>query len=194
MTKLQSVRGVDSKVITSKHTVSTVAFLTKYEVKKDKIFNLLSDDKQNGSKKKSNEGNTRPVTHWKSRMVLSGLSKPFSIWKTDLPYEILHLFQLTSKQQYMPVIYLSDVRQRLEDLKELPDQPVGQVVKMPLEVVYEPIGVGRLRLMVVVERAFRMMKGLGFTDRDVEDVKGIFFDTNHYMLLLTILVVSFHVS
>ena len=206
MTKLMSFRSLDESVILSKHTVSTVAFLTKYQIRKEKIFNLLKDghkkveDQINNKKKEGRITNSKPITHWKSRIMLSGLSEPFSMSKSDLPYEILHLFQLTTRQQYMPVIYLSDVRQRLEDIRELPndhDQKIKMKetkIMMPLEVVYEPITIGRLRLMVIVERAFRMMKGFGFTDRDVEDVKGIFFDTNHFMLLLTIMIVSFHVS
>lgn len=188
-----SAREPTENVLVSKHTTSTVAFLTKYDYKKDNIFNLLSDQTGKSKVKRVNSG--RPVTHWKSRFILSGLGEPFSLYNSDLPYEILHLFQLDSKKRYFPIIYLSDVRQRLEDVREIPEkQHSKQRISMPLEIIYEPITIGKLRLIVIVERAFRMMKQFGFTERDVEDVKGIFFDTNHFMLLVTILIISFHVS
>lgn len=191
LTKLMSAREPTENVLVSKHTTSTVAFLTKYDYKKDNIFNLLSDQTGKSKVKRVNSG--RPVTHWKSRFILSGLGEPFSLYNSDLPYEILHLFQLDSKKRYFPIIYLSDVRQRLEDVREIPEkQHSKQRISMPLEIIYEPITIGKLRLIVIVERAFRMMKQFGFTERDVEDVKGIFFDTNHFMLLVTILIISFH--
>ena len=35
---------------------------------------------------------------------------------------------------------------------------------------------------------------LGFSQKDVDEVKGIFFDTNLYLLLMTFLISMFHVS
>jgi len=65
---------------------------------------------------------------------------------------------------------------------------------MPLEVIFEPTTIGKLRFMLIIESSMKSMNQMGFTDYDTDDVKGIFFDTNIYLLLLTVFVTSFHVS
>lgn len=65
---------------------------------------------------------------------------------------------------------------------------------MPLELSYEPISIGKLRFIVIIEISLKSISNLGFTEYDIDDVKGIFFDTNLYLLLLTVFVTSFHVS
>jgi hypothetical protein len=65
---------------------------------------------------------------------------------------------------------------------------------MPLEVTYEPVSIGKLRFMLIIESSLKSMNKMGFTDYDTDDVKGIFFDTHIYLLLLTVFVTSFHVS
>ncbi|OTF81382.1 hypothetical protein BLA29_006195 [Euroglyphus maynei] len=104
---------------------------------------------------------------------------------------MLYLFQLDSKDRYLPIIFISDARQRLADLRPLPKNKNPPVI-MPLEVIYEPLPMGRLRLIVLIEKAFATMEKIGFGEREVDDGKGIFFETNASLLLLTILIVSFH--
>jgi len=64
---------------------------------------------------------------------------------------------------------------------------------MPLQVVYEPTSIGKLRFMLIIESSLKSMAKMGFTESDSDDIKGVFFDTNIYLLLLTIFVTSFHV-
>lgn len=44
------------------------------------------------------------------------------------------------------------------------------------------------------EGALTPMAKLGFTTRDLDEVKGIFSDTNLYFLFITFLVAALHVS
>lgn len=37
------------------------------------------------------------------------------------------------------------------------------------------------------------LKTMGFSDKDLDDIKGIFEDTNMYLLLVTVIVASAHV-
>lgn len=66
--------------------------------------------------------------------------------------------------------------------------------KMTLAFNYSPIGIGKLRLLLHVEHALQSLKQLGFSKKDVDEVKGIFSDTNVYLLCGTIFVGSIHVS
>lgn len=90
----------------------------------------------------------------------------------------------------MPIIQNDFLRTRLADLIELNENKT----KMPLTFTYNPISVGKLRLLLHVEHALRSLKQFGFTRKDVDEVKGIFSDTNLYLLCATMLIGSVHVS
>lgn len=185
VTKLMSSREPNSNMLLSKHTFTAVAFITKYAQPKEKIFNLLKSNQNDTKPTKFN-----PVTHWKSKLVINAMKAPFNMFLENLPLEISHLIQLDSKHRYMPIVYISDSRFSSQDLMPISK---GQNT-MPLHVTYEPLTIGRIRFLVLLDRSFHIMKGFGFGDREIDDVKGIFFDTNSHMLLLTIIIVSVHVS
>jgi len=73
-------------------------------------------------------------------------------------------------------------------------QPVEKdASNMTLQLNMEPTALGKLRFLLFVEASLSTMHELGFTDYDTDDVKGIFYDTSLYLLLLTVFVSSFHV-
>lgn len=61
-------------------------------------------------------------------------------------------------------------------------------------VQYTPITFGKLRLILHVEAAMQSFKQLGFTEKDIDEVKGIFADTNLYLLAGTVFISAMHVS
>lgn len=48
--------------------------------------------------------------------------------------------------------------------------------------------------MLHVETALQSILALGFTEKDVDEMKGIFADTNMYLLCITVSVAALHVS
>lgn len=82
------------------------------------------------------------------------------------------------------------MKTRLGDLQEIPPK----TTKLPLTFNYAPIGIGKLRLLLHVEHAMISLKKFGFSDKDIDEVKGIFSDTNLYLLCGTIFIGSVHVS
>ena len=48
--------------------------------------------------------------------------------------------------------------------------------------------------MLHVETALQSILALGFTEKDVDEMKGIFADTNLYLLFVTVSVAALHVS
>lgn len=81
------------------------------------------------------------------------------------------------------------LRTRLADLIEINENSTS----LPLTFHYKPISVGKLRLILHVEHALQAMKGFGFTKKDIDEVKGIFSDSNLYLLCGTLLIASVHV-
>lgn len=65
---------------------------------------------------------------------------------------------------------------------------------MNITIVYSPISLGKLRLILHVQAAMENLKNLGFSDKDIDEVKGIFADTNIYLLGGTFFIAAVHVS
>lgn len=78
----------------------------------------------------------------------------------------------------------------MTDLEEI----TPESTKLPLTFNYSPISIGKLRLLLHVEHAMNSLKKFGFSNKDIDEVKGIFSDTNLYLLCGTIFIGSVHVS
>lgn len=59
---------------------------------------------------------------------------------------------------------------------------------------YAPASVGKMKLLVQISMAFNSLNVMGFNEKNIDDVKGIFADTNLYFLCATIVISTFHVS
>ena len=59
---------------------------------------------------------------------------------------------------------------------------------MELTIRYRPFGVGKLRLLVNMERSLLGFTDMGFQEKDIDDVKGLLVDTEMYILLMTFTV------
>ncbi|CAG2168776.1 unnamed protein product [Oppiella nova] len=191
LTTLKNYKEINREVILHRSTSTATTSLTRYALKETKAFNLLNRQTEDPNEKpsKNKKLTDRPVTHWKPKITLNIISEPLSLSRRALPGEIAHLLKLNEKTEYLPIVYISEVRQRLKEL-----WPVNETNPvMPLEVVYEPTSIGKLRFMIIIESSLKSMAKMGFTESDSDDIKGVFFDTNIYLLLLTIFVTSFHV-
>lgn len=98
--------------------------------------------------------------------------------------------RINNQNDILPIIQNDFLRTRLADLIELNENKT----KMSLTFTYNPISIGKLRLLLHVEHALRSLKQFGFTRKDVDEVKGIFSDTNLYLLCGTMFIGSIHVS
>uniref|UniRef100_UPI002955C995 lipid scramblase CLPTM1L-like n=1 Tax=Panthera onca TaxID=9690 RepID=UPI002955C995 len=79
----------------------------------------------------------------------------------------------------------------------LPCCPSRQVInrsstELPLTVSYDKISLGRLRFWIHMQDAVYSLQQFGFSEKDADEVKGIFVDTNLYFLALTFFVAAFH--
>lgn len=69
--------------------------------------------------------------------------------------------------------------------------PQNDTVNVTLR--YSPISLAKLRLILHVEATMQSLRSLGFSDKDVDEVKGIFADTNIYILGGTFFIAAIHV-
>lgn len=165
-----------------------VGSLTRHLVPQDEEISLIGSATANLEAKEKPARAKVPQTHWNPKVEVSIMSDPFPLKTNQVPGEVAHLLQINSKRQYVPIIHMTDVTTKEKDFV-----PVNKSVpEMPLKIVINPITIGRLRLMVTVNEALKSMHSFGLTTKDTDEVKGIFFDTNFYILLMTLLVSGFH--
>lgn len=183
-------------LLTSPKAVHTVTPLTKQAHRLDSTYSLLhsSIGGASGSNKSASINSKRRYSlsqktesHLKPEIVVD-VAIPQSLPLNSIPGELVHLFQLDRNNKYKPILFISELRTRVKQL--VPIDP--NIQDAPLTLQFTPSSLGKIRFMIIAETSLKTMHTLGFSEVDTDDVKGIFFDTNLYLLLLTIVVTAFH--
>lgn len=92
--------------------------------------------------------------------------------------------------KFLPIIQHNVLKSRISQLQLLNTSTT--IVNITLEIA--PASYGSMRLALHLRLALDQLNSLGFSQKDVDDVKGIFADTNLYLLSATVLIASCHVS
>ncbi|XP_068432428.1 lipid scramblase CLPTM1L [Clinocottus analis] len=187
--------------------VHLVAQLTTNMVPKPAEISLISgEDQPQGEKeevqRKKRDGNRaagagtasttdHPVSHWRTRLTLNIVGDHFLFDKENLPSDVhryLRVFQNGKKMVYLPLLFVDELSNRVKDLVEINSTSK----ELPLTISYDSISLGRLRFWIHMQDAVFSLQQFGFTEKDADEIKGIFVDTNLYFLALTFLVAAFH--
>ncbi|KAM9340352.1 lipid scramblase CLPTM1L [Symphorus nematophorus] len=188
--------------------VHLVAQLTTYMVPKPPEISLISgEDQKQGQKeaaqqKKRRDGDPaaeggptsttdHPSSHWRSRLTLNIVGDHFLFDSKSLPSDVhryLRVFQNGKKMVYLPLLFVDELSNRVKDLVEINSTSM----ELPLTISYDSISLGRLRFWVHMQDAVYSLQQFGFTEKDADEIKGIFVDTNLYFLALTFFVAAFH--
>jgi len=174
-------------VIHDPQTSYTMTKLTQYSIPEAETFNLLSEE-SNG-KPKVDRDRSKPVTHLRSKITLSLMTDQVNMAIRQVPGEIGQVMQLTKdRKKFLPILYVDELTMRLRDLVMVNSTDKESTIT----VSYRPISLGKLRLFLQFTSALGSMAGMGFTDKDTDEVKGIFADTNLILLLVTFGVSAIH--
>ncbi|XP_023272015.1 cleft lip and palate transmembrane protein 1-like protein [Seriola lalandi dorsalis] len=192
--------------------VHLVAKVTTYMVPKPPEISLISgEDQTHGQKEEPQQtqhgdGNPaagggvgsgatstsdHPVSHWRSRLTLNIVGDHFLFDKEYLPSDVhryLRVFQNGKKMVYLPLLFVDELSNRVKDLVEINSTSM----ELPLTISYDSISLGRLRFWIHMQDAVYSLQQFGFTEKDADEIKGIFVDTNLYFLALTFFVAAFH--
>lgn len=155
--------------------------LTQYAVPKSSTFNLLKEE--------SKIQTVKPVTHLATKFALMMCIEELYIPDSDIPIEIIKLLRINSKRQFLPIVIQDFLQTRLRDLEEI--TPDMKHTKFLLS--YAPTSIGKLKFLIQMEMTFSNFLALGFTTKDVDEIKGVFADTNVYLLCATVFIGSIHV-
>lgn len=155
--------------------------LTQYAVPKSSTFNLLKDE--------SKVQAVKPATHLTTKFAVMMCNEELNIPDSDIPVEIIKLLRINHKRQFLPIVIQDFLQTRLRDLEEI--TPETKNTKFLLS--YSPTSIGKLKFLIQMEMTFSNFLALGFTMKDVDEVKGVFADTNVYLLCATVFIGSIHV-
>ncbi|KAG9345017.1 hypothetical protein JZ751_009557 [Albula glossodonta] len=132
-----------------------------------------------------------PVSHWRSRLTFNVLAEDFTFDRGALPSDVqryLRIFQNGKKMVYLPLLFIDELSNRVKDLMVIN----STTSELPLMISYSAISLGKLRFWIHMQNAVYSLQHFGFTEKDTDEIKGIFVDTNLYFLALTFFVAAFH--
>ncbi|XP_055539153.1 lipid scramblase CLPTM1L isoform X2 [Wyeomyia smithii] len=167
-------------------TVTLKVCLTEYDIPKTSTFHLLD---QTGQRSIQNLNFQTPVTHIRTKVFLNIMTEHFEMSAADVPPELATHIRVNYKNQFLPILLLDFLKTRQRDLEEV----APEMKNFTLELNYSPVGVGQLKLLAHVQHALQTLPQMGFSKKDLDEVKGIFSDTNLYLLCGTIFVGTVHI-
>jgi hypothetical protein len=168
------------------HASYVLTSLTQHAIPEAATFNLLGEEADTSKKPVDRSS---PVTHLRSRLLLSAMTDQVTMEGRQVPGEIAHTMQLTKdRKNYLPILYVDELSMRMRELVIV--NATDQTAE--ITVVYRPISFGKLRLFLQFSSALISMQGMGFTEKDTDEVKGIFADTNLVLLIITFSVSAVH--
>ncbi|XP_031850265.1 lipid scramblase CLPTM1L [Nomia melanderi] len=168
------------------YTSYTAIQMTEYIIPEAEAFNLLGDKVINEQRKI--DSFMHPVTHIKSITSFRIMTDNVQLSAHAIPLELVHHLKLIQGRKFLPIVKNDFVQSRYSDLVRI--TPKNDTVNITLQ--YSPISLGKLRLLLQIEPTMENLKNLGFSDKDVDKVKGIFVDTNIYILGGTFFITAIH--
>ncbi|XP_012577184.1 PREDICTED: cleft lip and palate transmembrane protein 1-like protein [Condylura cristata] len=174
--------------------VHLVSPLTTYMVPRPEEVNLLTGGtaaQQVEAEKGPASALDEPVSHWRPKLTLNVMVDDFVFDGSSLPADVhryMKMVQLGETVHYLPILFIDQLSSRVKDLVVIN----RSTTELPLTVSYDKISLGRLRFWIHMQDAVYSLQQFGFSEKDADEVKGIFVDTNLYFLALTFFVAAFH--
>ncbi|KAB7507775.1 Cleft lip and palate transmembrane protein 1-like protein [Armadillidium nasatum] len=153
-----------SSVVNDPMTIYESVSLTQYHIPEAKSFNLLGSSEGEDDSKKLPSSDDRPVTHFFSQVVFNVLTDSFPIPTDGVPYEIGRNLRLSPSGKYLPVMRVDFMSLRINNLS-----------------------LGPFRRSPGVDAKFGLHR-----IKTLDEVKGIFSDSNLYLLGITFFVSTLH--
>ncbi|KAJ8004730.1 hypothetical protein DPEC_G00139330 [Dallia pectoralis] len=168
--------------------VHHVAQLSTYMVPKD----TPTPHKQLDTQTVTGSRSDKPISHWRSHLTLNMMSEDFTFNKETLPSDIrryMRVFQEENSMIYLPLLHIDELSVRVKDMMEIN----VSLTKLPLLITYKGLSLRQFRFWIHMQDVMFSLKHFGFTEGNIDEIKGLFIDTNLYLLASTALVTVFHI-
>ncbi|XP_050300904.1 lipid scramblase CLPTM1L [Anthonomus grandis grandis] len=157
--------------------------LTKYALPQSTVFNLLKED---GTTKKPIQD--KSVPHITSKFGVTMCTEELNIPYNEVPVEIIQDFQVTPSNEFLPLLTQDYIGMRFKDLIEIDTQAENTTFKF----IYTPLSLGKTKIYFHVRMSLNEFLNLGFTEKDIDEVKTMMGDTNLFLLCATFVIGSVH--
>ncbi|XP_045447364.1 cleft lip and palate transmembrane protein 1-like protein [Melitaea cinxia] len=147
-------------------------------------FNLLQS---NSGETKPKGKIIKPYAHIATHAPLAILTDSLNLPVHKIPNELYPYMRIRG-DKFLPIIQHNVLKSRISQLQVLN----SSTPEVNVTITVSPTSYGSLRLALHVRLALEQLRSLGFSDKDVDDVKGIFADTNLYLLSATVVIASCH--
>ncbi|CAK9828707.1 Lipid scramblase CLPTM1L [Anthophora retusa] len=164
----------------------TAIRMTQYIIPEAEAFNLLGEKSLDPKEKIRNLEN--PVTHIKSRVTFTIMTDDVNLPVHNVPMELVNHLKIIQGRTFLPIVYHDFLQSRYRDLVKI--MPRNNTVNITLE--YSPISLGKLRLLLHMEDTMQNLGDFGFSEKNVDAVKGIFAETNIYVLVGAVFIAAIH--
>ncbi|KAK0090016.1 hypothetical protein PV325_004149 [Microctonus aethiopoides] len=162
--------------------------LTQFIVPEAEVFNLLGEKMKTTKKTPLKQIKPQTISHLRSQVTFTMITDISELPHREIPAMLFPNLRLTHDKMFLPIVNYDFLHTRHKDLVKI----TSDSYLMNVTIVYTPVSIGYLRLIYQVKASMEAMKTLGFSDNDIDDAKGIFADTNIYLLISTILIASMH--
>ncbi|XP_055346742.1 lipid scramblase CLPTM1L-like [Paramacrobiotus metropolitanus] len=168
--------------------------MTKMMAEERTAMNLIQGDVDDSAQEKAvndtaQKKSSEKILHWHSKLRWSVMDTPISFDRMSLPPEIYPHMKIKSENnmlRYLPILYLDTLSAKKDEFI-----PVRSAAAN-LTVEYNPISVGKIRIITMIAGSLEHLKSFGLQESDLEDVIAIFTETNFYILAFTIAVTVLH--
>ncbi|KAL6072918.1 Cleft lip and palate transmembrane protein 1 like protein, variant 2 [Balamuthia mandrillaris] len=128
------------------------------------------------------------ISFWKPNLTLNLVQDTSTFPRGSLPPQIFELLQFDKHGNYYPTLYFNEfwlMREQLFPINET--TPV-----VPLTMSYGSVSLWKWQMMVQMQQSFQMQESLGGVEGETDEVKRMLFETNPYLLGLTLFVSVLH--
>ena len=104
----------------------------------------------------------------RTKLEFNVMTEEIDFPRNKIPGEIhRYLSMEKDRVHYKRILFISELNFRTDEIKEIEK---GQNVQ-EITIRYRPVGIGKMRLMVNMERSLRGFTDMGFEEKDIDDVK-----------------------
>ena len=181
-----TMRGTRMKEKLWATTTARLAFFKKE--KKVRTHNLFDDDNTNSTK----EDNATSVTSllWQPRLTLNPVCDTMALDLSQIPQNLHSYIHTVDEYQYTPMFYVNNFwvfRNHLVTLNQSTPQPQN------LTLHYYPMTMFKFMMYAQFEHGLNWQESLGTaTERDSEETRRMFYETNPILLAVTMVVSLLH--
>ena len=176
-------------------TLHGVVKLIKYEKipKAFKFRYLLSDygyvQMSDEEKQRISLPSSTVISYWKPEVAIR-LVNDHSIYPSEfIPQAIAeNSFRVNNRMVYKPAVHVDEIGLTSDKYIPLNDS----VDSLPLKISFAPMSLQRWLLMREMEESIASQASLGFSDKDIDDVRRLISDTSIYLLAITMIASLLH--